>query len=103
MPDAHPSGMRIVLVAVLASACATTPRPRPVVATTVTTALGTRQIDEPASERTPSPLDGLGTDVAHAFWGYNLIYYAGAAGATSAIALSGVDETVHERVTHSTT
>lgn len=71
--------MRIFLAAaVLATACAHTQRP------------------EPAPVRpAPPPWAHLDTNVADAFWGYNLLYYVGAVGATGAIALSGVDHDVH--------
>jgi membrane-associated phospholipid phosphatase len=45
----------------------------------------------------PTPLDALGTDLADAFSGYNVLYYAGAVAATGAMALSGADHAVHVR------
>jgi membrane-associated phospholipid phosphatase len=69
--------MRILAIVVLAAACATTPQPRG-------TALPT-----------PTPLDGLGTNLADAFSGANLVYFAGAIWGTGVLALSGADHEVH--------
>jgi membrane-associated phospholipid phosphatase len=42
----------------------------------------------------PTPLDALGSDLARAFGGTNLIWYAGAVGASVAMAESGADESI---------
>jgi membrane-associated phospholipid phosphatase len=39
-------------------------------------------------------MDGLGEDIADAFWGYDLLYYAGAVGGTGVMAFSGADHAV---------
>lgn len=46
----------------------------------------------------PTPLDGVGDDLAAAFGGANLLFYAGAVGASAALAFSGADESIHDTV-----
>jgi len=41
---------------------------------------------------TPSPIDALGADVAGAFEGTNLLFYAGAVGSSAALSLGGADQ-----------
>jgi membrane-associated phospholipid phosphatase len=43
---------------------------------------------------TPTPIDGLGSDVVHAFTGYNLFYYAGAVTGTAMMAWGGIDQAI---------
>jgi membrane-associated phospholipid phosphatase len=53
--------------------------------------------DPPAcSAALPTPLDGLGPDLAKAFGGTNLIFYAGAVGGSAAMAFSGADQSLRE-------
>jgi membrane-associated phospholipid phosphatase len=47
-----------------------------------------------AEPQMPTPIDGLGEDIADAFWGYELLYYAGAVGETGVMAFSGGDHAV---------
>ncbi len=49
-----------------------------------------RAYDEP----TPTPLDGLGTNVIDSFTGTNLWFYGGAVAATGIMAYSGIDNSV---------
>jgi hypothetical protein len=49
----------------------------------------------------PTPVDGLGDDLALAFTGYNLFYYAGAIAATAAMAPSGADQAIRVGVQQS--
>ncbi len=42
----------------------------------------------------PTPLDGLGPDLADAFTGYNLLLYGGAVAATGVMAFGGLDQDV---------
>ena len=44
----------------------------------------------------PTPIDALGFDLARAFGGTNLLFYAGAVGASAAMAFSGADESLRE-------
>jgi membrane-associated phospholipid phosphatase len=46
----------------------------------------------------PTPIDGVGVDLAAAFGGTNLLFYAGAVGASAALAFSGADESIHNVV-----
>src|SRR5512138_3722189 len=57
------------------------------------TSCATRAVEHPRVM--PTPIDGLGTDVADAFSGYNLLYYGAAVGATGALAFSGADHRIH--------
>lgn len=53
--------------------------------------------DPPAcSAPMPTPVDALGSDLAGAFGGINLLFYAGAVGASTAMAFSGADESIQE-------
>jgi membrane-associated phospholipid phosphatase len=44
--------------------------------------------------RMPSPLDGLGSNVADAFSGTNLLFYAGAVASTAILVTSGADQEI---------
>jgi membrane-associated phospholipid phosphatase len=46
----------------------------------------------------PTPIDGVGDDLAAAFGGTNLLFYAGAFGASAALAFSGADESIQDAV-----
>jgi membrane-associated phospholipid phosphatase len=46
----------------------------------------------------PTPLDGLGADIADAFTGTNLLWYGGAVAATGVMVLSGADHAVRTGV-----
>jgi membrane-associated phospholipid phosphatase len=46
----------------------------------------------------PTPIDGLGEDVANAFTGYSLLFYGGAVAATGVMAFGGVDQAVRDGV-----
>lgn len=53
--------------------------------------------DPPAcSAPLATPVDALGSDLAEAFGGTNLLFYAGAVGASTAMAFSGADESLRE-------
>lgn len=53
--------------------------------------------DPPAcSAPLATPVDGLGSDLAAAFGGTNLLFYAGAVGGSAAMAFSGADESLHQ-------
>jgi len=43
---------------------------------------------------TPTPIDALGSDIVHAFTGYNLFYYAGAVTGTAVMAWGGLDQAI---------
>lgn len=43
-----------------------------------------------------TPLDALGSDLARAFGGTNLLFYAGAVGGSAAMAFSGADESLRD-------
>jgi membrane-associated phospholipid phosphatase len=44
----------------------------------------------------PTPVDALGSDLAGAFGGINLLFYAGAVGGSAAMAFSGADESLRQ-------
>jgi membrane-associated phospholipid phosphatase len=48
----------------------------------------------PASATVPTPIDALGEDLARAFGGTNLAFYAGAAAGSAAMAFSGADSSI---------
>lgn len=77
----------VVVVAVCTAGCASGPRPK------------LADVDEP-KPAVPQPWDHVATNTAEAFWGANLLYYAGAVAATSAIAASGADHDVHQQLGH---
>jgi membrane-associated phospholipid phosphatase len=45
-------------------------------------------------QRMPTPLDGLGLDLASAFTGWNLLWYGGAVAATAAMSPTGLDHAI---------
>jgi len=47
-----------------------------------------------AADSTPTPFDGLGANLADAFSGTNLFFYAGAAASTFAFSTSGIDQEI---------
>lgn len=71
--------MRILAAVALGAACATTPQPR-------------------ATIPTPTPLDGLGTNLVDAFSGSNAMFYVGAIWGTGVLALSGADHEIHHEL-----
>lgn len=81
--------MRMVVVAlatVAGAACAT------VAPVHVNSAADAPPQDQPM----PTPLDGLGTDVADAFSGNNLLYYTGAIAVTGVMVASDADYSIHD-------
>jgi len=46
----------------------------------------------------PTPIDSVGADLARAFGGYNLLFYAGAIGGSAALAFSGADQSIRDDV-----
>jgi membrane-associated phospholipid phosphatase len=86
--------MRIIPVVILATGCATTPRTAGSIAPTAA-AGGPAEADEPTSM--PTPLDSLGADIADAFSGTSLLYFATAVGASGAMAWSPIDRDAHLR------
>ncbi|HEX8792100.1 MAG TPA: phosphatase PAP2 family protein [Polyangiaceae bacterium] len=44
----------------------------------------------------PTPLDAVGSDLLEAFGGTNLLFYAGAVGASAGLAFSGADESIRD-------
>ena len=104
MPNANHAYVRILVVVLVATGCATvSPQlqgtSEPLFETGAAEAVSGN--DESAAEESkpmPSPLDAVGEDLADAFWGYNLLYYAGAFAATGVMAYSGADQEVREHV-----
>jgi membrane-associated phospholipid phosphatase len=92
--------MRPLLAVLFATACAArTAPPKPVVVADLSDTppagdVVVRTVREPM----PTPLDGVGPDLADAFGAGNLPYYAGAVGATAVIAWTGADYEIHERL-----
>jgi membrane-associated phospholipid phosphatase len=79
MADAVLGGMRVLAVVVVA-ACATT--------------------SPSATNRMPTPLDGLGSNVVDAFSGENLLYHGGAVAISGAMILSDGDHAAHVAFAH---
>jgi hypothetical protein len=46
----------------------------------------------------PTPIDAVGADLAHAFGGYNLLFYGGAIAGSAALAFSGADASIRDGV-----
>jgi membrane-associated phospholipid phosphatase len=46
----------------------------------------------------PTPIDGLGVDLARAFGGYNLLFYGGTIAGSAALAFSGADQKITDAV-----
>jgi membrane-associated phospholipid phosphatase len=58
----------------------------------------TAQAPSDPTARFPTPIDGLGVDLARAFGGYNLVFYGGAIAGSAALAFSGADERINNAV-----
>jgi membrane-associated phospholipid phosphatase len=46
----------------------------------------------------PTPIDAVGADLAEAFGGYNLIFYAGAIAGSAALTFTGADQSIRDAV-----